>query len=82
MPVATKGGSITNPTVQVSHRLLGEPSAIELVGIVASPGLAQGIAALKALCHHRIQAGHETPSTLSALLAGAKEEEVPDWPNL
>ena len=33
MPVATKGGSIgLNPTVQVSHRLLGEPSAIELAG--------------------------------------------------
>ena len=35
MPVATKGGSIgLNPTVQVSHRLLGEPSAIELAGIM------------------------------------------------
>lgn len=79
MPVATKGGSIgLNPTVQVSHRLLGEPSAIELSGIIASLGLAQNFAALKALVTTGIQAGHMKLQARSlALLAGAKEEEVP-----
>ena len=79
MPVATKGGSIgVNPTVQVSHRLLGEPSAIELAGIIASLGLAQNFAALKALVTTGIQAGHMKLQARSlALLAGAKEEEVP-----
>lgn len=79
MPVATKGGSIgLNPTVQVSHRLLGEPSAIELAGIIASLGLAQNFAALKALVTTGIQAGHMKLQAHSlALLAGAKEEEVP-----
>ncbi|VYT82030.1 3-hydroxy-3-methylglutaryl-coenzyme A reductase [Streptococcus parasanguinis] len=79
MPVATKGGSIgLNPTVQVSHRLLGEPSAIELAGIIASLGLAQNFAALKALVTIGIQAGHMKLQARSlALLAGAKEEEVP-----
>lgn len=79
MPVATKGGSIgLNPTVQVSHRLLGEPSAIELAGIIASLGLAQNFAALKALVTAGIQAGHMKLQARSlALLAGAKEEEVP-----
>ena len=79
MPVATKGGSIgLNPTVQVSHRLLGEPSAIELEGIIASLGLAQNFAALKALVTTGIQAGHMKLQARSlALLAGAKEEEVP-----
>ena len=79
MPVATKGGSIgLNPTVQVSHRLLGEPSAIELAGIIASLGLAQNLAALKALVTTGIQAGHMKLQARSlALLAGAKEEEVP-----
>lgn len=79
MPVATKGGSIgINPTVQVSHRLLGEPSAIELAGIIASLGLAQNFAALKALVTTGIQAGHMKLQARSlALLAGAKEEEVP-----
>lgn len=79
MPVATKGGSIgLNPTVQVSHRLLGEPTAIELAGIIASLGLAQNFAALKALVTTGIQAGHMKLQARSlALLAGAKEEEVP-----
>lgn len=79
MPVATKGGSIgLNPTVQVSHRLLGEPSAVELAGIIASLGLAQNFAALKALVTTGIQAGHMKLQARSlALLAGAKEEEVP-----
>ena len=79
MPVATKGGSIgLNPTVQVSHRLLGEPSAIELAGIIASLGLALNFAALKALVTTGIQAGHMKLQARSlALLAGAKEEEVP-----
>ena len=79
MPVATKGGSIgLNPTVQVSHRLLGEPSAIELAGVIASLGLAQNFAALKALVTTGIQAGHMKLQARSlALLAGAKEEEVP-----
>lgn len=79
MPVATKGGSIgLNPTVQVSHRLLGEPSAIELAGIIASLGLAQNFSALKALVTTGIQAGHMKLQARSlALLAGAKEEEVP-----
>lgn len=79
MPVATKGGSIgLNSTVQVSHRLLGDPSAIELAGIIASLGLAQNFAALKALVTTGIQAGHMKLQARSlALLAGAKEEEVP-----
>ena len=79
MPVATKGGSIgLNPTVQVSHRLLGEPSARELAGIIASLGLAQNFAALKALVTTGIQAGHMKLQARSlALLAGAKEGEVP-----
>lgn len=83
MPVATKGGSIgLNPTVQVSHRLLGEPTAIELAGIIASLGLAQNFAALKALVTTGIQAGHMKLQARSlALLAGAKEEEVPQLVN-
>lgn len=79
IPVATKGGSIgLNPTVHVSHQLLGEPTAVELAGIIASLGLAQNFAALKALVTTGIQAGHMKLQARSlALLAGAKEEEVP-----
>ena len=54
---ATKGGSIgLNPTVQVSHRFLGEPSAIEL-GIIASLGFSAEFRGPQSPCHHRIQSG-------------------------
>lgn len=79
MPIATKGGSIgLNPTVQVSHDLLGQPSAKELASLIVSLGLAQNFAALKALVSTGIQAGHMKLQAKSlALLAGAKEDEVP-----
>lgn len=79
MPIATKGGSIgLNPTVQVSHHLLGNPSATELSSLVLSLGLAQNFAAIKALVTTGIQKGHMKLQAKSlALLAGAKKEEVP-----
>ena len=69
MPVCKKGGSIgLNPTVQVSHRLLGEPSAIELAGIIASLGLAAEFRGPEGPSHHRDPSRtYETPSTLSSL---------------
>lgn len=79
MPIATKGGSIgLNPTVQVSHDLLGNPTAKELASLIVSLGLAQNFAALKALVSTGIQAGHMKLQAKSlALLAGATEKEVP-----
>lgn len=79
MPVATKGGSIgLNPRVVLSHELLGHPSAKELASIIVSMGLAQNFAALKALVGAGIQQGHMKLQAKSlALLAGAKEAEVP-----
>lgn len=79
MPIATKGGSIgLNPTVQVSHHLLGNPSATELSSLVLSLGLAQNFAAIKALVTTGIQKGHMKLQAKSlALLAGANKEEVP-----
>lgn len=78
MPIATKGGSIgLNPTVQVAHELLGNPNAKELAGVIASLGLAQNFAALKALTGTGIQAGHMKLQAKSLLLlAGANEAEV------
>ncbi|AND79214.1 hydroxymethylglutaryl-CoA reductase, degradative [Streptococcus pantholopis] len=78
MPIATKGGSIgLNPSVRLAHDLLGEPSAKELAQIIASVGLAQNFAALKALTSTGIQAGHMKLQAKSlALSAGAKEGEV------
>lgn len=79
MPIATKGGSIgLNPSVQVAFDLLGNPDAKTLAGLIVSLGLAQNLAALKALVGKGIQAGHMKLQAKSlALLAGASEKEVP-----
>ena len=61
MKVGTVGGSLeTNPSVRINHRLLGSPSATELAGILATVGLAQNFAALRALSTDGIQQNHMT----------------------
>ena len=56
LPVGTVGGSISiHPGAQFGHELLGHPSAIELAGIIASIGLAQNLAAVRALVTDGIQ---------------------------
>ncbi len=59
--VGTVGGSLeTNPTVRLCHRLLGNPTAIELAGIMGCVGLAQNFAAIRALATAGIQQNHMT----------------------
>ena len=56
MPVASVGGSIgINPTVKVARGLLNNPDAKTLASILVSVGLAQNLAALKALVGDGIQ---------------------------
>lgn len=78
LPIATKGGSIgLNPSVQVAHDLLGQPTAKELARVIVAIGLAQNLAALKALTSTGIQAGHMKLHAKSlALLAGASSAET------
>ncbi|MBM7636818.1 hydroxymethylglutaryl-CoA reductase, degradative [Streptococcus saliviloxodontae] len=79
LPIATKGGSIgLNPSVVAAHDILGNVNARTLARLIASLGLAQNFAALKALTSTGIQSGHMKLQAKSlALLAGAKEEQVP-----
>lgn len=79
MPIATRGGSIgLNPSVSIAHDLLNHPDARTLASIIVSLGLAQNLAALKALTSTGIQAGHMKLQAKSlALLAGASPEEMP-----
>jgi hydroxymethylglutaryl-CoA reductase len=59
MQVGTVGGSITgHPTVAANHKILGNPRARELSGIIATVGLAQNLGALRALATEGIQQGH------------------------
>ena len=59
LSIGTVGG-ITNihPLVKWCLKLLGNPSAKELMGIIAVSGLAQNFAAVKSLVTEGIQAGH------------------------
>lgn len=59
--VGTVGGSLeTNPSVRLSHRLLGNPNASRLAGIIGAVGLAQNYAALRSLSTAGIQQNHMT----------------------
>ncbi len=84
LPVGTVGGSISiHPGAQFAHELLGHPSAVELAGIIASIGLAQNLAAVRALVTDGIQKGHMRLQAKSLGLAvGASQEELPHLMNL
>ncbi len=75
MKVGTVGGSLeTNPTVRISHRLLGSPNAQELAAVMAAVGLAQNYAALRSLSTAGIQQNHMTLHARSV----ASAANVPD----
>lgn len=84
LPVGTVGGSIAiHPGAQFAHELLGHPSAVELAGIIASIGLAQNLAAVRALVTDGIQKGHMRLQAKSLGLAvGATQDELPHLMNL
>ena len=66
--IGTVGG-LTNlhPLVNWAHNLLGNPSASELMQIIAAAGLAQNFAALKSLVTTGIQKGHMKMHLLNIL---------------
>ena len=69
--IGTVGSGISNNrSVQINQRLLGSPDSIELTEIIASVGLAQNFAALRALATAGIQANHMTLHARS-VVAGA-----------
>ena len=78
MPVASVGGSIgLNPSVTAAFDILKNPSAIELAKIIVSVGLAQNLAAIKALVTTGIQKGHmKLQARTLALFSEAKDDEV------
>jgi hydroxymethylglutaryl-CoA reductase len=76
--VGTVGGATrTHPVAQVALKVMGVTSAGELAEVVASVGLAQNLAALRALATEGIQKGHmKLHARQIALSAGAEDEEV------
>jgi len=78
MAVGLIGGATkTHPTAKVNVKILGVKDAKELGCIMAAVGLAQNLAALKALSTEGIQRGHMSLHARNiAIQAGATLEEV------
>lgn len=80
MPLAVGvvgGATRANPTAQVALKILGRPGAQRLAQIMAAVGLAQNLAALRALVTDGIQRGHMALHARQvALAAGAQGDEV------
>jgi len=68
----------SNPTVALNLRLLGVESATELAQVMASVGLAQNFAAIRALATEGIQKGHMTLHARSVVTAAGASTEVFD----
>ncbi len=79
MPVATVGGGTkVLPKAQAALEILGVTKAEELAKIIVSVGLAQNLAALRALVSEGIQRGHMSLQARSlAMSVGATNEEIP-----
>jgi hydroxymethylglutaryl-CoA reductase len=78
MAVGLVGGATkSHPTAQYAVKVLGVKTARELSEVLASVGLAQNLAALRALATEGIQRGHmELHARNIAVLAGAKGDDV------
>lgn len=78
LAVGTVGGlTKLHPIAKRSLELLDNPSAQELMGIIAAVGLAQNFSALRSLVTTGIQKGHMKMHLLNILNhLGAKEKEV------
>lgn len=78
LAVGTVGGATrVHPTAQVTMKILGVASASELAQVMAAVGLAQNLAAIKALATTGIQHGHmRMHARQVALAAGAIGDQV------
>jgi hydroxymethylglutaryl-CoA reductase len=80
MPLAVGivgGATKVHPTAQAALKLLEVETAAELAEIIASVGLAQNLAALRALATEGIQRGHMSLHARQvAMSAGARGEQV------
>ena len=71
------GATRVHPTAQANLKLMGVKSVAELGGIVAAVGLAQNLAALRALATEGIQKGHMSLHARQvAVAAGARPDQV------
>jgi hydroxymethylglutaryl-CoA reductase len=79
MPVGLVGGATNvHPTAQVAVQLLGISTARELAEVIVAVGLAQNVAACRALATEGIQRGHMSLHARNVAVAtGATPDELP-----
>ncbi len=75
MAVGLIGGAVkTHPIAKIAMKILGVKTANEFAEVLAAVGLAQNLAALRALAHEGIQRGHMSLHARNiAVAAGASE---------
>jgi hydroxymethylglutaryl-CoA reductase len=78
MAVGIVGGATrVHPTAKAALKLMGVATAAELAGIIVSVGLAQNLAALRALATEGIQRGHMSLHARQvAIAAGAAGDQI------
>jgi hydroxymethylglutaryl-CoA reductase len=77
MAVGIVGGATkVHPTAQASVKLMGVKTASELAEIIVSVGLAQNLAALRALATEGIQRGHMSLHARQVAIAAGAEGEL------
>ena len=83
LSVGTVGGATrAHPTARVSLKILGQPNARLLAEIMVAVGLAQNLAAIRALASEGIQRGHmRLHARQMALAAGAKGAQIQEIAN-
>ncbi len=73
------GATAVHPIAKANVKILGVKRAAELGEVLAALGLAQNLAALRALATEGIQRGHMSLHARNiAVMAGAKEDEIDD----
>jgi hydroxymethylglutaryl-CoA reductase len=79
MAVGIVGGATrVHPVAQLALRILGVTTAAQLAEIIVSVGLAQNLAAIRALSTEGIQRGHMSLHARQvAIAAGAQGDEIP-----
>ena len=76
------GATAVHPTAKICVKILGVSSASELARIIASVGLAQNFAALRALATEGIQRGHMSLHARNVAVMAAEKVGVEATPEL
>jgi hydroxymethylglutaryl-CoA reductase len=80
MPVGLVGGATkTHPAARAALKILGVQSAQELAEVAVAVGLAQNMAALRALATEGIQRGHMALHARNIALAAGAEPHEMEW---